>query len=263
MLSMKKVLNRIKGNTAEFLPENIVSSLCRELQLTFRKRSLTPLVTTHLFLRQILEGNTPIADLRQIAKQAFAESSYCDAKKRLPLRFFLRLERAVVGHCTAESEHDRDALWLGRHRVFFLDGSSFSMPDTDELREEFGYPSGQAEGCGFPTAHLLVQFEASTGYLVRALASPRNTHDMAHAAFTHRDLKAGDVVGGDRAFCSYAHLATLEKRHLFGLFRAHQRTILSFRPHRPYKHPCSNAKGKTGLPQSRWIKRLGHEDQIV
>lgn len=263
MLSIQQALNRIKGNTAEFLPENIISSLCRELQLTFRKRSLTPVVTTHLFLRQILEGNTPIADLRQIAKQSFAESSYCDAKKRLPLRFFLRLERAVVGHCTAESEHDRDALWLGRHRVFFLDGSSFSMPDTDELREEFGYPSGQAEGCGFPTAHLLVQFEASTGYLVRALASPRNTHDMAHAAFTHRDLKPGDVVGGDRAFCSYAHLATLEKRHLFGLFRAHQRTIVSFRPHRPYQHPCSKAKGKTGLPQSRWVKRLGRDDQIV
>jgi hypothetical protein len=261
MLSIQQVLNRIKGNTAEFLPENIVSSLCRDLKLSFRKRRLTPLVTTHLFLRQILEGNKPIADLRQIAKQSFAESSYCDARTRLPLDFFLRLERAVVGHCSADLDKDRDALWLGRHRVFFLDGSSFSMPDTDELRAEFGYPSGQAEGCGFPTAHLLVQFEASTGYLVHALASPRNTHDMAHAAFTHRDLKAGDVVGGDRAFCSYAHLATLQKRGLFGLFRAHQKTILSFRPRRPYAPP--GTKNPAGLPRSRWVKRLGKDDQIV
>jgi hypothetical protein len=261
MLSIQKVLNLIKGNTAEFLPENIVSSLCRELQLSFRKRLLTPLVTTHLFLRQILEGNKPIAELRQIAKCSFAESSYCDARQRLPLSFFLRLERAVVGHCTAELDNDRDALWLGRHRVFFLDGSSFSMADTDELREEFGYPSGQAEGCGFPTAHLLVQFEASTGYLVRALAAPRNTHDMAHAAFTHQGLRPGDVVGGDRAFCSYAHLASLDKRQLFGLFRAHQNTIISFRPRRPYALP--GTRGKAGLPHSRWVKRLGKGDQLV
>ena len=67
--------------------------------------------------------------------------------------------------------HDRDALWRG-HRAFFLDGSSFSMPDTQELQEEFGQPGGQAKGCGFPVAHLLVQFDAHYGYLHRALAAP-------------------------------------------------------------------------------------------
>ncbi len=263
MITIQKALNHIKGNIPEFLPDHLISSLCRDLDLSFRKRQLTPVVTAHLFLRQILEGNTPLAELRRIAKGTFAESSYCDAKQRLPLSFFCRLERAVVGHCRADVDNDRDALWLGRHRVFFLDGSSFSMPDTEELREEFGYPSGQAEGCGFPTAHLLVQFEARTGYLIRALAAPRNTHDLAHAAFTHAGLRPGDVVGGDRAFCSYAHLATLDKRGLFGLFRAHQRTIISFRPHRPYRQPGAQTKGKKGLPTSRWLKRLGHEDQLV
>jgi hypothetical protein len=263
MDSIKKVVDHIKGNTAEFLPDNIISFLCRDLGLSFRKRQFTPAVTTHLFLRQILEGNTPVGNLRQIAGRSFAESSYCDARQRLPLVFFLRLERSVVRHCITNLDNDHDALWLGRHRVFFLDGSSFSMPDTPELREEFGYPSGQAEGCGFPTAHLLVQFEASTGYLVRALASPRNTHDLAHAAFTHQGLKASDVVGGDCAFCSYAHLASLDKRRIFGLFCAHQRTIISFRPHRPYRLPGSKTNGKKGVPTSRWIKRLGREDQLV
>src|SRR6266850_3252360 len=86
MLSIPQALKRIKGNTAEFLPEATLRNLCRDLRFPFRNRSLTPLVTTHLFLRQILEGNTPIADLREIAKQAFAESSYCDAKQRLPLQ---------------------------------------------------------------------------------------------------------------------------------------------------------------------------------
>src|SRR5258708_3427044 len=112
VITIQKALDRIKGNIPEFLPDKLISSLCRDLDLSFRKRLLTPVVTAHLSPRQIIEGNPPIANLRQIAKRSFADSSYCDAKQRLPLPFFLRLERAVVGHCTADLDNDRDALWL-------------------------------------------------------------------------------------------------------------------------------------------------------
>ena len=49
MLSIQKVLNLIKGNTAEFLPENIVSSLCRELQLSSALHNNQPLSVTCTF----------------------------------------------------------------------------------------------------------------------------------------------------------------------------------------------------------------------
>ena len=38
------------------------------------------------------------------------------------------------------------------------------------------------------------------------------THDLAQAAELHPELAAGDVLVGDRAFCSFAHLALLLKR---------------------------------------------------
>jgi hypothetical protein len=263
MLSISQALKRIKGNTAEFVPETTLRKLCRDLQLPFRNRLLTPLVTTHLFLRQILEGNASVPDLQRITKFPFSLSAYCDARQRVPLNFFQRLHHAVIGHCRPYSENDRDALWCGRHRVFFLDGTSFSMPDTPELRDEFGQPGGQAEGCGFPTAHLLVQFDAHHGYIHRIIPAPLRTHDMADAAFMHKDLRAGDVVGGDRAFCSYAHLALLQHRSLFGLFRAHQRQIICFQERRPHVGPGRAKKGQAGMPRSRWLKRLGRDDQLV
>jgi hypothetical protein len=221
------------------------------------------LVTTRLFLHQVLHGNASIAELRRLAKFPFAESSYCDARQRLPLAFFQRLHRAVLGRCRARDADDLQALWQGRHRVFFVDGSSFSMPDTPELQDEFGQPSGQAKGCGFPTAHLLAQFDAYHGYLVRALPAPLHTHDLANTPWAHRHLQPGDVVGGDRAFCSYAHLAVLHQRGCFGLFRAHQRLIISFVPRRPHLEPQASKQGKAGLPRSRWVKRLGRDDQLV
>ena len=197
-------------------------SLCRQLQLGGRQRLLTPHTTTQLFLRQILEGNTSVPELRRLAKVSFADSSYCDARERLPLAFFLRLNRAVLDRCRRDADEDPRARWHG-HRVFFLDGSSFSMPDTPDLRAAFGQSGQQAEGCGFPTAHLLVQFHAYTGYLINAMPAPLRTHDLADLTWTHRGVQAGDVVAGDRAFCSYAHLAMRHKRGVFSLFRAHQR----------------------------------------
>jgi hypothetical protein len=262
MLSMSQALDRIKGDTASFVDPPLIRSLCRELQLSGRNR-LTPLVTTHLFVRQVLEGNTSIAELRRLAKLSFADSSYCDARQRLPLAFFQRLNTAVLDRCRRLAADDPRALWHG-HRVFFLDGSSFSMPDTPDLRAAFGQSGSQAEGCGFPTAHLLVQFHAYTGYLIRAIPAPLRTHDLADVAWTHNGLRPGDVVGGDRAFCSYAHLALLQQRQAHGLFRAHQRQIISFKPRRGHVPPGRQpTKAQAGMPRSRWLRRLGREDQIV
>jgi hypothetical protein len=260
MLSMTQALDRIKGDTAQFLDAPLLRAVGAEVGLTGRQRLLTPAVTTHLFVRQVLEGNVAVPELRRLAKFDFADSSYCDARQRLPLAYFARLNAAVLDRCRRYAGDDPRALWYG-HRVFFLDGSSFSMPDTPDLQAEFGQSGGQAAGCGFPTAHLLVQFHAYTGYLIHAIPAPLRTHDLADVAFTHRGLRAGDVVVGDRAFCSYAHLALLQKRGVFGLFRAHQRLLISFKPRRPYVAP--GQKPKKGLPRSRFLRRLGRHDQLV
>jgi hypothetical protein len=263
MLSISEALDRIKGDTTQFLDAPLLRAACREAGLTFRHRLLTPAVTTHLFVRQVLEGNAAVAELRRIAKLAFADSSYCDARRRLPLAYFLRLNAAVLDRCRRYADGDPRALWYG-HRVFFLDGSSFSMADTPDLRAEFGHPGQQAEGCGFPTAHLLVQFHAYTGYLMHAIPAPLRTHDLADVAFAHRGLRAGDVVAGDRAFCSYAHLAMLQERGVFGLFRAHQRLIISFKPGRAHVPPGRQpTKDEAGMPRSRFVRRLGRNDQLV
>jgi len=263
MLSMSQALDRIKGDTAQFIDPPLIRSICRELEVPFRDRLLNPTVTTHLFVRQILQGNTSVPELRRIAKLPFADSSYCDARQRLSLGFFQRLNAAVLDRCRRYAADDPRALWRG-HRVFFLDGSSFSMPDTDDLRAEFGQSGAQAEGCGFPTAHLLVQFHAYTGYLIRAFPAPLRTHDLADVEWTHHGLRPGDIVGGDRAFCSYAHLALLHRRGAHGLFRAHQRQIICFKPRRPHVPPHRQPRrGEAGRPRSRWVRRLGRHDQIV
>lgn len=260
MLTISQALRRLKTNLTEHVPQRLLLDICRDLGRPFRQRTLTPVVTTYLFLRQILHGNTAIGELRHLAGLDFTDSAYCQARARLPLAFFRRLRRAVTGSCLASDDASSTERWRG-HRTFLMDGSSFSMPDTDELREAFGQPAGQAEGCGFPTAHLLTLFDAHTGFLLKTVAAPWNTHDLRHVPALHEALHPGDLVVGDRAFGSYAHLALCRRHRLHGLFRAHQRTIIDF--HAGRRHVLPGAVGQAGVPRSRWLRRLGPRDQLV
>ncbi len=136
------------------------------------------------------------------------------------------------------------------------------MPDTPELQAYFGQPSGQRPGCGFPVAHLLALFHASTGCLLEVLAAPWHTHDMAEVATLHATLRPEDVLVGERAFCSCAPLALLRQQGLHAVFRVQQRHMVDCTPSRPHTTPKPSAAQK-GLPRSRWLRQLGVTDPLV
>ena len=262
MLSITDALVRIKGRVADAVPEELIRRLGQEVGHRWRERDLGPVLTTHLFLQQVLHGNIAVGELRRLSGLSFTEAAYCQARGRLPRVLLERLQRAVTDTLFTTSAVRPTELWRG-HRVFLLDGSGFSMPDTPALQAHFGQPGGQAEGCGFPVAHLLVRFDAATGLLLRTVALPLRSHDLSGVAAMHADLSPGDVLVGDRAFGSYAHLALCQQRGIHGVFRAHQKQIIDFRPHRRHATAHSRQQGQKGLPSSRWLKRLGKHDQLV
>jgi hypothetical protein len=262
MLSIATAFQQIKGRLTESVPLQLIDRLCHEVCHRYRNRDLGPLVTTHLFLQQILHGNTAVGELRRLTDLDFTDSAYCQARARLPRALLERLQQAVTGQLFSITEVGLADLWHG-HRLFLLDGSSFSMPDTPELRQHFGQPVGQAPGCGFPVAHLLVRFDATTGYLLKTAALPLHSHDLTGVAAMHADLCPGDVLLGDRAYGSYAHLALCLRRRIHGVFRAHQKQIIDFRPHRRHLTAQQRKQGQKGRPTSRWLKRLGKHDQLV
>ena len=100
--------------------------------------------------------------------------------------------------------------------------------------------------------------------LTKVLTAPLRTHDMSGMIELHPELRAGDVLAGDRALCSFAHLALLWLRGVHGLFRMHQRQIVDFRAGRPHVEPGQGPpRDQTGLPRSRWIRTFGFQDQLV
>jgi hypothetical protein len=144
--------------------------------------------------------------------------------------------------------------WCGL-RAFLVDGTGTIAPDTPALQGAFGQPPNQKAGCGFPVPKLLALFDAFSGMVVELLAFPLYTHDLRGAWRLHPLLRPGDLLVGDRGFCSYGHLALLHLRGVLACFRMHQRQVVDFRPHRK--------PGGSGKPKSRFVRRLGHWDQLV
>jgi len=255
MVTILPALGQVREDLVKLLDRSTVEQLCDKLEHHWRDRQLDPYTTLHLFILQLLNQNTAMMHLPHLSGERFTASAYCQARKRLPLK----LLESLVGQFNRQLDGAGDVpRWQG-HRVLLEDGSGFSMPDTAELQARFGQPGNQKPGCGFPVAHMLALFDAEAGFLRDVMVHPLRTQDIAHAADLHPKLTAGDVLVGDRGFCSYAHLALIVQANLHAVFRVHQKKIVDFHPHRP-----SAKKGASkGRPRSRWIKRLGKRDQLV
>jgi hypothetical protein len=257
------ILARLRQDIAANLSRETIEQGCRLVKHSWRKRVLDPATTVWLFVLQVLHGNTACTHVIHFGQWTFTDSAYCQARKRVPLALFhWLLEKTAT---TFRSATATTSLWRG-HRVWLVDGSGFSMPDTPELQRHFGQPGSQRKGCGFPVAKWLALFDLTTGMLLRSATAPLRTHDMAQAPAISRELEPGDLVLGDRGFCSYAHLALLTQRGLHAVFRIHQRQIVDFTPGRPHKGQGQGQrepKDLPGMPHSRWVLAQGDSDQIV
>lgn len=261
MRSISEIVKHFKQNWTEELNSENIEASCRECGMTWINSRLNPVTTIQLFMLQVLHGNTACTELPHLSRLAFTAAAYCKARMRIKLRVFELLLRRCVD---AMANQTNDAgLWFGL-RVFFVDGSSFSMPDTPALQRRFGQPGGQRKGCGFPVAHWLVMMHMSSGMITRMLTSALRTHDMKRVPELHPELQEGDVLVADRGFCSYPHLCLLIQRGVHAVFRVHQATIVDFTPGRPHATPGKGRSQKrTGLPRSKWLRQLGVDDQIV
>jgi hypothetical protein len=257
--SLTIILQRFTGEWATRLQPDAILAVCGEIGSTaWRDRVLTPVTTVQLFLLQILHGNTACSHLPHLSGIRFSAAAYCQARARLPLRFFdLLLERFGSTAQPAVSDEGR---WYG-HRTFWVDGSGCSMPDTPALQDAFRQPTEQRPGCGFPVARLLGLFHAGTGLLLKLMVAPLLTHDLAQVQAVHPTLQADDVLVADRGLWSYAHLALLVQANLHAVRRVGARQMVDFTPGRPFVRPgVRRTPAVKGIPRSRWLKALGVDD---
>lgn len=224
---------------ADLLDPQWVQQVIARFGRRVRRCVLSPLQTFYAFLAQVFDADPSCeaATDRLVAWQTAAgvpacsgaTGPYCKARARLPEALPRHVAQAV-----GQRLHDRvapGALLRGRP-IKIVDGSTASMPDTQANQQAYPQPRSQRRGVGFPIFRFVVVLCLRSGAALAAALGPylgKQTGEQALLRTLLDQFAAGDVVLGDRYFCSYWQIALLQQRGVDCLFRMHQRRQVDFR----------------------------------
>lgn len=259
---IQKFTNSIGLPFQELLPKAEIENILTEISVKYRDRIYNPIVIVWSFLSQVLDPDSSCKNAvsRIIAHLAEEDidtpsentSAYCKARKKLPEILLKKL----LDHSGEKLENEalKEHLWKKRS-VKIIDCSTVSMPDTIKNQEAYPQHSSQKSGCGFPLAKIGVLFSYATGAVVGVVIDVFKTHDLKLARQLTSYLQAGDILLGDRAFCSYIDICLWQKIGCDVVFRLHQGRLQKGKKKPKYRveHPFPPKKKTRKYPCDRLI----------
>ena len=231
--SLVRLRQQVASLRQEFLQEgqlpfaDVLSSAClaealAEIKARWNDRIFTPLVILWVFLGQVLDADqscrAAVARLvvdrvsRGLKPCSSETGAYCQARRRLPERFFSAVGRLVGRNLDAQA--DPQWLWKGR-RVCLFDGSTVSMPDTPENRGEYPLTYNQKPGTGFAIARIGAIISLSCGAILDLGICRYAGKGQGEVSLLRRRwdaLRPGDVLLGDRLMSNWAGIVMLKRR---------------------------------------------------
>jgi hypothetical protein len=236
---------------AALLPEDCIEKAFGKTRRFWQGWIYTPAVTVWVFLSQCLSADhscrEAVARLLswRVAlglKPCSANTgAYCTARGNLPEEVVHRL--ACDTGKQVEDESPQGWLWHGR-KVRVVDGSTVTMPDSEENQAAYPQPNSQKPGCGFPIARILVIFSLAVGTVLEAAIGQykgKQTGENSLFRGLYEVLGDGDIILADRYFSGWCDIALPLQRGVDLVLRKHQLRQTDFR---------------TG-------KRLGKDDHLV
>ena len=206
----------------EMLSDKLVNQALIAAGVVWNERIYSPVVTLWMFLGQVLNADHSCraAVARLIAHRVSQgllpcspeTSAYCQARKRLPEKFFSMVS-CLVGRALVANVDTR-WLWKGR-RVYMFDGTVIRMPDTPANLEAYTKTYNQEPGLGFPIARLGVLTSLSCGAIINVGFRRYSGKGQSELNLLRQmwDLFApGDVLLADRLMCSWREMAMLKQR---------------------------------------------------
>lgn len=221
----------------DLLSEQRFHQIVAEEEVASRACFFTPLMTVWGWLWQTLRSASCWEAALACMKWALQRgqtapspenSAYCKARCRLPERLVARLARETGQKVSQQAD---DWQWRG-HRVRVADGTTVTMPDTEENQRDFPQPSSQATGLGFPIVRLVMVFCLACGSALDMALGRWRGKGTGEASLLHSlldNLEKDDVLLADRYFSSYAIIALLQMRGIHYVGRAHALRTVDFR----------------------------------
>jgi hypothetical protein len=204
--------------------EEVISQALTAISVCWLDRIFSPLVTLWVCLGQILSvdhsGRRAVARLiaHRISRgqnPCSAETgAYCQARKRLPEKFFSDV--ACQTGRALEAKADPHWLWK-RRRVYVYDGSSVSMADTPQNQRDYPQPETQKPGLGFPLARIAAVFSLACGAVLDlgiCRYAGKGQSELGMLRTLWNLFRPGDVMLADRLMCAWTEMVMLKQRRV-------------------------------------------------
>jgi hypothetical protein len=207
---------------ADVLSPECLAEALEEIQRPWKDRIFTPLVTLWAFLGQVLNADQSCraAVARLIAHRAAGglppcssdTGGYCQARRRLPERFFAAVARLVGRNLDAGV--DRGWLWKGR-RVCLFDGSTVAMPDTPANRRAYPLTYNQTPGTNFAVARIGALISLSCGAILDlgiCRYAGKGQGEVSLLRTLWDILRPRDILLADRLQANWTNILLLRER---------------------------------------------------
>ena len=227
-------LAQLQQRLRDFLPAPLLSAT--DEGPNSRERVFSLRLTFECFLWQMLQPQTACREVvRQVqalcrlngwAPIAKGDSAYIQARLRLPRE---RLEQALAATALAAATRVGPPGALQGRPVKVVDGSTTQLADTRKNQQRYPQPSTQKKGCGFPVLKLAVLFCLNSGAVLNVVWGSLHHHDLRLFRQLWDQLKADDILLGDRAYGEYTTVAALPTHGVDVVARLHQKRKVDFR----------------------------------
>lgn len=204
---------------AEFMAGNSLSR---------RVRHYCNVVVFWAWLAQILEANASLSkavsliqswcDEAGLPRPSGDTGGYSKGRGRLGIEFLQAVQARINIHLNARVRPEDT--YQG-HVVKSIDGSTLELDDTEANQLEYPQPSSQKPGCGFPIMGIMGVLNHSHGGWEDFAYGTYTAHDSAVSHQLLHCLNPGDILCGDRAFCTYQLISSLSAKGVFSLMRLH------------------------------------------
>lgn len=219
------------GFGLELLAQDGLGKVLGESNRVSRERFFSARVCLWLFLNQVLSKDKSCrAAVSRFAAYLSAQgkkscstlnSSYCRARSHLCESTLAQLVRTTGQEL---EKHSKAWHWKGRP-VKMVDGCTVTMADTKANQKEYPQIPQQKPGLGFPIIRLCAVLSLASGAVLDLAMGPysgKGTGETSLFRSLFNNLNKGDVILGDRYFCSYWIIALLMQLEIDCVFRLHQ-----------------------------------------
>ncbi len=195
--------------------------------------------------------------------------AYCQARKRLPEKFFSEVARQTGR--ALEAKVDPQWLWK-RRRVYVYDESSVSMPDTPQNQRDYPQPDTQKPGLGFPLARIAAVFSLACGAVVDlgiCRYAGKGQSELGMLRTLWNLFVSGHVMLADRLMCTWTEMVMLKQRSVDCVCRLTSHRQADFRRgkrlgqgdhivqwHKPTKPRSIDRETYDALPESLTIREI-------